>query len=359
MVKFISYNKDISDHWKHLFLKDFYFDDFELLKDKKILLFNDLFDEKLYNRHLEQIKSYNLTNEWLIIIDSKYESLTWKIIDSIDNFFKNEKLNYFLIHSGLDKNEKYKDLIFSPYFFQFDCPAEQNDIFQRSKKYLALDRIMLKDFRVIVIQELFKRDLLKYGLVSCGSGLEDHSIESLLRYKDYSEDFKKILPLRIEDHFIKNELKLTFTYPPIMSAQFNVILESSFEHFDGSNGNIGYQWGWNRPFFTEKTAKCFNCFLIPIFVAPMGYVQRMRNFGFDVFDDIVNHEYDLETNPETRLFKVVDEIERLCQIDLIDNNINERLYNNSMNMKKLSIELKNEFKNSFKNKLLTKLNINH
>jgi hypothetical protein len=40
--------------------------------------------------------------------------------------------------------------------------------------------------------------------------------------------------------------------------------------------------------------------------------------GFDMFDDIVNHSYDLEETHTTRMRLVVDELERLRTLDLID-----------------------------------------
>jgi hypothetical protein len=33
-----------------------------------------------------------------------------------------------------------------------------------------------------------------------------------------------------------------------------------------------------------------------------------------VFDDIVNHEYDLEFDPNTRISMVVDQIEKICNL---------------------------------------------
>jgi hypothetical protein len=44
-------------------------------------------------------------------------------------------------------------------------------------------------------------------------------------------------------------------------------------------------------------------------------VACYRDLGFDVFDDIVDHGYDLEPDPIKRIGLVVDQIENIVQLD--------------------------------------------
>lgn len=54
----------------------------------------------------------------------------------------------------------------------------------------------------------------------------------------------------------------------------------------------------------------------PFVVAGQPYlVKLMRIFGYDMFDDIIDHSYDLETDHSTRMLMLYDEIKRLSQID--------------------------------------------
>ena len=46
---------------------------------------------------------------------------------------------------------------------------------------------------------------------------------------------------------------------------------------------------------------------MPIFVSSPGYVEFIRSMGFDVFDDIVNHSYDEETDKLKRLHKLIND----------------------------------------------------
>ena len=51
---------------------------------------------------------------------------------------------------------------------------------------------------------------------------------------------------------------------------------------------------------------------IPIFVATYQHVKYLRDmYGFDMFDDLVNHSYDDEIDNGKRLFMIADEIRRL------------------------------------------------
>lgn len=62
-------------------------------------------------------------------------------------------------------------------------------------------------------------------------------------------------------------------------------------------------------FITEKTFKCFAWHQIPIFVCTPGHVAKVRELGFDVFDDVFdNHKYDDIKNEIHYKMKVISSI---------------------------------------------------
>jgi len=79
--------------------------------------------------------------------------------------------------------------------------------------------------------------------------------------------------------------------------------------------NITTETNYESPYIvhiTEKTFNPFNFYQIPIFVATYQHVRYLRElYGFDMFDDLVNHSYDDEIDNGKRLFMIVDEIKRL------------------------------------------------
>jgi hypothetical protein len=56
---------------------------------------------------------------------------------------------------------------------------------------------------------------------------------------------------------------------------------------------------------TEKTANCFYGCSFPIWISSPGIVEFLRNFGLDVFDDIIDHSYDKEEHPVRRMYLAI------------------------------------------------------
>lgn len=63
----------------------------------------------------------------------------------------------------------------------------------------------------------------------------------------------------------------------------------------------------------EKYINSIFGFVFPIFIGSHGYVQLVRDFGFDVFDDIIDHSYDNEKNPYYRLKYAIDSNNKLLR----------------------------------------------
>jgi hypothetical protein len=97
----------------------------------------------------------------------------------------------------------------------------------------------------------------------------------------------------------------------ISKTLFNVITETAYEP-DPDGTQLTYH---HRPGMTEKTYKCFAWAQIPVWLAPYQAVACYRQLGFDVFDDVVDHGYDLEPDPVKRISMVVDQIQRIVQYD--------------------------------------------
>jgi len=63
---------------------------------------------------------------------------------------------------------------------------------------------------------------------------------------------------------------------------------------------------------SEKSFRPFYYMQLPIFVATDRHVENLRKkFGFDMFDDLIDHSYDLVRNNQKRMKMVFEEIKRL------------------------------------------------
>jgi hypothetical protein len=62
---------------------------------------------------------------------------------------------------------------------------------------------------------------------------------------------------------------------------------------------------------TEKTLNSIYGCNFPIILSGVGHVQHLRDMGFDMFDDIIDHSYDTMTDPFDRIFNAIDNNKRL------------------------------------------------
>ena len=88
----------------------------------------------------------------------------------------------------------------------------------------------------------------------------------------------------------------------IFSCVLNLIVETSCQEKD--------QYAWTSNYTSEKTFKCFGWKQLPVWFASPGLVSNVRSLGFDVFDDIIDHDqYDSINDPVKRMAVVLDIIE--------------------------------------------------
>jgi hypothetical protein len=119
----------------------------------------------------------------------------------------------------------------------------------------------------------------------------------------------------------------TYTEPTYMESYFNIVTESEY-----SSDTIH---------ISEKSFKPFVTYQFPLILASPKHIKAIRKrYGFDFFDDVIDHSYDLETDHRERLFKFVKEIKRIEEnkdffIDFYKNN-KERFIKNNELAKKLT-----------------------
>lgn len=93
------------------------------------------------------------------------------------------------------------------------------------------------------------------------------------------------------------------------NSYVNIVTESHFTN-----------WG-DMIHITEKSFKPFFYYQFPIIFATKGHIKMMREkFGFDFFDDIINHSYNDEEDNRNRLNAGINE---LCRLKRNKNNIIE------------------------------------
>ena len=139
---------------------------------------------------------------------------------------------------------------------------------------------------------------------------------------EYQKFFpEQSLPLIIDGPLIRNSTdnrEHDVTSPLIRNCAVNIIAESGEQLLNNT---------WKGHFITEKTFKAFALMQFPIWMAVPGLVAQIRNLGFDLFDDIIDHSYDNIKDFDQRLDAVVQQAMRLSKIDLVSlrNTFEQRL----------------------------------
>jgi len=124
-------------------------------------------------------------------------------------------------------------------------------------------------------------------------------------FPEWSQEFQAYLPDHTLPILIDGDAR-QYTHnlasDVFRTCLFNTILETSSQTDPES---------WRSIFLTEKTFKTFDLYQIPMWFAVPGTVDQVRQLGFDLFDDVIDHSYDTETDPTTRLDLIMDQIKQL------------------------------------------------
>jgi len=120
----------------------------------------------------------------------------------------------------------------------------------------------------------------------------------------------------------------SFSY---MNSYVNIVTESQFRD------------DFNVIHVSEKSFRPFAYYNLPIIVATKHHIKYMKNkYGFDFFDDLINHDYDDEPLIGNRILKIVSEIERIKTIknDVI------KFYKENVKRLENNCKIINEIKNN-------------
>jgi hypothetical protein len=196
------------------------------------------------------------------------------------------------------------------------------DITNHQKEYLKLDPVLDKNFdsnynylslnrnkrshRAMLISLLYGLNLEQHGLISC---MFKDKIENLFDYTQWPVPDKSIFENGF-NKFKSSELLLNDD-PKIYTNNTN----------DNANNFKNKLTNYYQNVFVEVitetsyTEKCFNltektlnsiygsCF--PILICSQGSVAFLRNMGMDMFDDIIDHSYDIIEDPATRMYTAI------------------------------------------------------
>jgi hypothetical protein len=256
----------------------------------------------------EEIKNASKSNLYVIITTNEGASHHWfdRLIDKLVNVCKLSP-NHIILHSSclLDEHTPIKHVssIVGDVtdFFSYYPPVVDVKAYPTKYHFVCLNR-QPRWQRLELVKMLIDRDLCKHGIVSYVSRLPA------------SDPYHKWFPMLVDRKNVS--IDQGFEIPDQLSQSlFNILTESCYEKQSSKDQFESHPC----PGITEKTYKCILLGQIPIFVAPYLTVQCYRELGFDAFDDIIDHGYDLERDPKKRLVQIVEQVQQIVQLKNIEN----------------------------------------
>jgi len=255
---------------------------------------------------------------WNIIFEmcknKGYKKIIWTdgglseghLLRHLDDFQICHKTSYFSFNR-LEHN--YKSII-------------ENGLQPKNIHFVSLARMPRLE-RIYFTGKLLEKKIDDKGIISCGWGDKDffnsngpytHNNKELIEKFLVKSEYIDRFPIDLGD----DDSQQWDNLHNFEDAVFNIVMESGIGYnetcAEAVYQNKSYGWCRNntdRYFLTEKTTKSFYCRQLPLFIAPAGYVEHLRKLGFDVFDDILNHDYDKEYNILNRCNMIADYLENL------------------------------------------------
>lgn len=287
--------------------------------------------------------SNNITDE-----ENKYNVFSFYegYVHKNKKFIKSiSKTNKILLHGNLNfesKNCKPFDYFRYEYVYSVNNQnIKLNDTVSDQYNFICLNATS-KLHRMFTVSELYKRNLMSFGKVSLlnryygnyDNDLKQFEIwqpdqQSVKYIKDlYTNNKKLVLDYEFDNEYSRNDREQS-------NNLYQNVLVSLITESYGHTNDVGYghsyideALNYDLLFVTEKSYKAFANLQIPIWIALPGTVKYFRQQGFDVFDDVIDHTYDNQTDHVLRYIGAVNELERFVKEKPIINNIEQRLRNN-------------------------------
>lgn len=205
-------------------------------------------------------------------IDSKYEiNKVGKFFISRNKSFKTHRLNLI---AQLKKENLLNDTNYS-FIPPYDIDTDDFTVFRFSFDQQEIDN-----------NKTFFKEILTNQKVD-----------------DYEVD-KKWYDFKTKEFIHRNEFNPNVLIPEtplsFINSYVNIVTESLFDN----------QFGVVH--ITEKTFRPFYHYQIPIFLATPFHIKFLnQKYDFDIFNDIIDHSYDDETDDYKRFFMIINEIKKL------------------------------------------------
>lgn len=261
-------------------------------------------------------------NEKIKLVDPT-KSLELCIIDACNLApYQNQNNKVLVTNNWIDSNSldsKYYEQFTSSLYGMYagNVPIEEIAPTQNFNCFINRMDIVRQSW----LYQLVRRDIFNQGYVSFNMDVSRHILfkqynASVTAAEVFEDQFQQRLSIFADEHHaIKDRVPYCNFSPEtelnrvIMQTKFSIVLET----YADRNEIIT---------FSEKIFRCLKLPRPWIMFAMKDAVKYLRNLGFDVLDDIVDHSYDSIDFDIDRQVKMLDIAQELCKIEFTDAVVN-------------------------------------
>lgn len=299
-----------------------YTDHFELRDGSKNIIVIETVGDSEHNPHFLNVIDYLKEKQCKVLLcyiadpvnDIKLKRIK-QLLDGIDYIILSSdtsskesnviSFDYFLEESTWDMYRHFfSDGVNDLGYKSKDPMLDELNNFRRYK-FLSFNRNMQKPHRL----SLFLLYLSKLKEESLFSFLFFEGEEPPIYIKsDYINDWKSKLPVELDTIGGLNSFRTSDTFKKelFLDSCIHLVTETSFEE--------------NELFISEKILKPILMYQPFIVLGPVGYLKRLKSYGFKTFSDFWDESYDDIKNPRKRYKKVRELILSLNEMSIEEMN---------------------------------------
>lgn len=269
---------------------------------------DNIFLKNISKKYLDMIRNYN--HVYLVL---------WNPIERISPKIEwvHEKINYYLEETGIPKNKliyvtgdlstHYCDFSVRSFMIfdaiQFNNIKKDKDLIIGEKRpilehknydYVHLIR-KSREHRIKLLYKLFKSKKTSNLYTNFGKKYTENFLNDFLN-EDYLDQF--LDNLEVNKFHETNNNPFCINQEFLTQARFHVVHESIGDKFN---------------FLTEKTFK-------PIFIKQPFIIngslevnKSLKNYGYEIFENIFNYDFDYESNPDKRIELLANELNNVLE----------------------------------------------
>jgi hypothetical protein len=256
---------------------------------------------------IDKEKIAKLKDHKLVVLNFSSEHYGQEGLDHVYSALDKNHINFLLLtHDPLD-NQKYPRMFFNNYWYHWSI-QKWTKISQQQKRQWAWSCLNGNPRPHRIYNFLYSRQQ-EYFSQACFTILKANDFET--RADDIQLDVEMqgewnsikhtlldryLTPARPNKPGISRVSDVSLNLPALTDSYIHLVTETTVS---------------SKIFISEKTWKPVASSQFFLVFGNAGSIEFLRSLGVDVFDDIINHDYDQDPDWQSRLFKIHKEIKRL------------------------------------------------